>query len=60
MKIIKQKRMFNLDLFSFATEDIKDAKNTMTVMKSANKELKGSLKTKKIMKDNNKLWKIII
>jgi hypothetical protein len=42
MKIIKQKRMFNLDQFSFATEDIKDAQNTMTVMKSA----------------NNKLWKI--
>jgi charged multivesicular body protein 5 len=42
MKIIKQKRMFNIDQFSFATEGIKDAQNTMTDMKSA----------------NNKLWKI--
>ena len=65
MKIIKKKRMyegqremihnqtFNLDQFSFATEDIKDAQNTMTVMKSANKELKRSLKTMKIEDDED-------
>jgi len=60
MRILKQKRMyegqremiynqtFNLDQVSFATEGIKDAQNTMAAMKSANKELKGSLKTMKI------------
>jgi len=60
MRILKQKRMyegqremiynqtFNLDQVSFATEGIKDAQNTMAALKSANKELKGSLKTMKI------------
>jgi len=60
MRILKQKRMyegqremiynqtFNLDQVSFATEGIKDAQNTMQALKSANKELKGSLKTMKI------------
>lgn len=60
MRVLKQKRMyegqrdmlynqtFNLDQVSFAAEGIKDAQQTVAAMKSANKELKGSLKTMKI------------
>ncbi|KAK1263327.1 hypothetical protein QJS04_geneDACA008601 [Acorus gramineus] len=60
MRVLKQKRMyegqrdmlynqtFNLDQVAFASEGIKDAKETMTALKSANKELKGMMKTVKI------------
>ncbi|KAJ3683262.1 hypothetical protein LUZ60_013489 [Juncus effusus] len=60
MRVLKQKRMyegqrdmlynqtFNLDQVSFAAEGLKDAQQTMTAMKSANKELKGMMKTVKI------------
>ncbi|KAK9156850.1 hypothetical protein Scep_003424 [Stephania cephalantha] len=60
MRILKQKRMyegqrdmlynqtFNLDQVAFASEGIKDAQQTMTALKSANKELKGMMKTVKI------------
>ncbi|KAI4373103.1 hypothetical protein MLD38_011265 [Melastoma candidum] len=60
MRILKQKRMyegqrdmlynqtFNLDQVAFATEGIKDAQQTMSALKSANKELKGMMKTVKI------------
>ncbi|KAJ4748765.1 Charged multivesicular body protein 5 [Rhynchospora pubera] len=60
MRVLKQKRMyegqrdmlynqtFNLDQVSFATEGIKDAQQTMSAMKSANKELKGMMKTVRI------------
>ncbi|XP_078169397.1 vacuolar protein sorting-associated protein 60.2-like [Carex rostrata] len=60
MRVLKQKRMyegqrdmlynqtFNLDQVSFATEGIKDAQQTMTALKSANKELKGMMKTVRI------------
>uniref|UniRef100_A0A0D6QXA0 Charged multivesicular body protein 5 n=1 Tax=Araucaria cunninghamii TaxID=56994 RepID=A0A0D6QXA0_ARACU len=60
MRILKQKRMyegqrdmlynqtFNLDQVAFAAEGIKDAQQTVSAMKAANKELKGSLKTMKI------------
>lgn len=60
MRVLKQKRMyegqrdmiynqtFNLDQVNFATEGLKDAQQTMTVLKSANKELKGMMKTVKI------------
>ncbi|KAJ9694983.1 hypothetical protein PVL29_010459 [Vitis rotundifolia] len=60
MRVLKQKRMyegqrdmlynqtFNLDQVSFAAEGIKDAQQTMTAMKAANKELKGMMKTVKI------------
>ncbi|KAG1370201.1 putative RING finger protein 10 [Cocos nucifera] len=39
---------FNLDQVSFAAEGIKDAQQTMSALKSANKELKGMMKTVKI------------
>ncbi|KAK1322762.1 hypothetical protein QJS10_CPA02g01056 [Acorus calamus] len=57
MRVLKQKRMyegqrdmlynqtFNLDQVAFATEGIKDAQQTMSALKSANKELKGMMKT---------------
>ncbi|KAF5200726.1 Charged multivesicular body protein 5-like [Thalictrum thalictroides] len=60
MRVLKQKRMyegqrdmlynqtFNLDQVAFAAEGIKDAQQTMTALKSANKELKGMMKTVKI------------
>ncbi|EFJ29814.1 hypothetical protein SELMODRAFT_90273 [Selaginella moellendorffii] len=60
MRILKQKKMyegqrdmlysqtFNLEQVSFATEGIKDAQQTMSAMKAANKELKGTMKTLKI------------
>ncbi|CAL9058381.1 unnamed protein product [Musa banksii] len=35
---------FNLDQVAFATEGIKDAEQTMSALKSANKELKGMMK----------------
>ncbi|KAL1546102.1 vacuolar protein sorting-associated protein 60.1-like [Salvia divinorum] len=60
MRVLKQKKMyegqrdmlynqtFNLDQVSFAAEGIKDAQQTMSALKSANKELKGMMKTVKI------------
>ncbi|WOL01769.1 charged multivesicular body protein 5-like [Canna indica] len=57
MRVLKQKRMyegqrdmiynqtFNLDQVAFATEGLKDAQQTMSALKSANKELKGVMKT---------------
>ncbi|KAL6327543.1 hypothetical protein AAG906_021635 [Vitis piasezkii] len=60
MRVLKQKRMyegqrdmlynqtFNLDQVAFAAEGIKDAQQTMSALKSANKELKGMMKTVKI------------
>jgi charged multivesicular body protein 5 len=60
MRVLKQKKMyegqrdmlynqtFNLDQVAFASEGIKDAQQTMTALKSANKELKGMMKTVKI------------
>ncbi|XP_072954165.1 vacuolar protein sorting-associated protein 60.1-like [Typha angustifolia] len=60
MRVLKQKRMyegqrdmlynqtFNLDQVSFASEGLKDAQQTMSALKSANKELKGMMKTVKI------------
>ncbi|KAI3507121.1 hypothetical protein L1887_21911 [Cichorium endivia] len=60
MRVLKQKRMyegqrdmlynqtFNLDQVAFASEGIKDAQQTMSALKSANKELKGMMKTVKI------------
>ncbi|CAL9191332.1 vacuolar protein sorting-associated protein 60.2-like [Musa acuminata AAA Group] len=57
MRVLRQKRMyegqrdmmynqtFNLDQVAFATEGIKDAQQTMSALKSANKELKGMMKT---------------
>ncbi|KAJ4978041.1 hypothetical protein NE237_008821 [Protea cynaroides] len=65
MRVLKQKRMyegqrdmlynqtFNLDQVSFAAEGLKDAQQTMTVLKSANKELKGMMKTVKIQDIDN-------
>ncbi|XP_031504682.1 vacuolar protein sorting-associated protein 60.2-like [Nymphaea colorata] len=60
MRVLKQKRMyegqrdmlynqtFNLDQVAFAAEGLKDAQQTMSALKSANKELKGMMKTVKI------------
>ncbi|XP_008791033.1 vacuolar protein sorting-associated protein 60.1-like [Phoenix dactylifera] len=60
MRVLKQKRMyegqrdmlynqtFNLDQVSFAADGLKDAQQTMSALKSANKELKGMMKTVKI------------
>lgn len=57
MRVLKQKRMYegqldmiynqtyNLDQVSFATEGLKDAQQTMSALKSANKEIKGIMKT---------------
>ncbi|KAL6125493.1 hypothetical protein ACLB2K_073550 [Fragaria x ananassa] len=65
MRVLKQKRMyegqrdmlynqtFNLDEVAFASEGIKDAQQTMTALKSANKELKGMMKTVKIQDIDN-------
>ncbi|XAR53537.1 hypothetical protein NMG60_11022131 [Bertholletia excelsa] len=65
MRVLKQKRMyegqrdmlynqtFNLDQVSFASEGIKDAQQTMAALKSANKELKGMMKTVKIQDIDN-------
>lgn len=65
MRILKQKRMyegqrdmlynqtFNLDQVSFAAEGIKDAQQTMSALKSANRELKGMMKTVKIQDIDN-------
>jgi len=65
MRVLKQKKMyenqrdmlynqtFNLDQVSFAAEGIKDAQQTMTALKSANKELKGMMKTVKIQDVDN-------
>ncbi|KAK1576124.1 hypothetical protein Q3G72_011151 [Acer saccharum] len=65
MRILKQKRMyegqrdmlynqtFNLDQVAFASEGIKDAQQTMTALKVANKELKGMMKTVKIRDIDN-------
>ncbi|XP_044379453.1 vacuolar protein sorting-associated protein 60.1-like [Triticum aestivum] len=39
---------YNLDQVAFASEGIKDAQQTMTAMKAANKELKGMMKTVRI------------
>ncbi|XP_024367350.1 vacuolar protein sorting-associated protein 60.1 [Physcomitrium patens] len=60
MRILKQKKMyegqrdqlysqtFNLEQVAFATEGLKDAQQTMSAMKAANKDLKGTMKTLKI------------
>ncbi|XP_039024768.1 vacuolar protein sorting-associated protein 60.1-like isoform X1 [Hibiscus syriacus] len=65
MRVLKQKRMyegqrdmlynqtFNLDQVSFASEGLKDAQQTMSALKSANKELKGMMKTVKIQDIDN-------
>ncbi|XWS74690.1 hypothetical protein CRYUN_Cryun01aG0019500 [Craigia yunnanensis] len=65
MRVLKQKRMyegqrdmlynqtFNLDQVAFASEGIKDAQETMSALKSANKELKGMMKTVKIQDIDN-------
>ncbi|XP_057978899.1 vacuolar protein sorting-associated protein 60.1 [Malania oleifera] len=65
MRVLKQKRMyeeqrdmlynqtFNLDQVSFASEGIKDAQQTVSALKSANKELKGMMKTVKIQDIDN-------
>ncbi|KAL5994909.1 hypothetical protein ACLOJK_024966 [Asimina triloba] len=44
---------FNLDQVAFASEGIKDAQQTMTALKTANKELKGMMKTVKIQDIDN-------
>lgn len=65
MRVLKQKRMyegqrdmlynqtFNLDQVSFAAEGIKDAQQTMSALKAANKDLKGMMKTVKINEIDN-------
>ncbi|XP_042485745.1 vacuolar protein sorting-associated protein 60.2-like [Macadamia integrifolia] len=65
MRVLKQRRMyegqrdmlynqtFNLDQVAFASEGLKDAQQTMTALKSANKELKGMMKTVKIQDIDN-------
>ncbi|KAL2943079.1 Vacuolar protein sorting-associated protein 60.2 [Bienertia sinuspersici] len=65
MRVLKQKRMyegqrdmlynqtFNLDQVSFAAEGIKDAQQTMSALKVANKDLKGMMKTVKIQEIDN-------
>ncbi|XP_042054037.1 vacuolar protein sorting-associated protein 60.1-like [Salvia splendens] len=65
MRVLKQKKMyegqrdmlynqtFNLDQVSFAAEGIKDAQQTMSALKSANKDLKGMMKTVKIQDIDN-------
>lgn len=65
MRVLKQKRMyegqrdmlynqtFNLDQVQFAAEGIKDAQQTMSALKSANKDLKGMMKTVKIQDIDN-------
>ncbi|KAK8970100.1 hypothetical protein KSP40_PGU015018 [Platanthera guangdongensis] len=39
---------YNLDQVAFAAEGLKDAQQTMTALKTANKELKGMMKSVKI------------
>ncbi|XP_075496626.1 vacuolar protein sorting-associated protein 60.1-like [Primulina tabacum] len=65
MRVLKQKKMyegqrdmlynqtFNLDQVAFAAEGIKDAQQTMSALKSANKELKGMMKNVKIQDIDN-------
>ncbi|KAL9235878.1 hypothetical protein vseg_010610 [Gypsophila vaccaria] len=65
MRVLKQKRMyegqrdmlynqtFNLDQVSFAAEGIKDAQQTMSALKAANKDLKGMMKTVKLQEIDN-------
>ncbi|KAJ6433069.1 hypothetical protein OIU84_020157 [Salix udensis] len=65
MRVLKQKKMYegqrdmlfnqtyNLDQVAFASEGIKDAQQTMSALKSANKELKGMMKTVKIQDIDN-------
>ncbi|CAI9091405.1 OLC1v1026431C1 [Oldenlandia corymbosa var. corymbosa] len=65
MRVLKQKKMyegqrdmlynqtFNLDQVAFAAEGIKDAQQTMSALKTANKELKGMMKTVKIQEIDN-------
>ncbi|GLT88715.1 hypothetical protein SLE2022_067280 [Rubroshorea leprosula] len=65
MRVLKQKRMyegqrdmlynqtFNLDQVAFSAEGLKDAQETMSALKSANKELKGMMKTVKIQDIDN-------
>lgn len=65
MRVLKQKRMyegqrdmlynqtFNLDQVSFAAEGIKDAQQTMSALKAANKDLKGMMKTVKLNEIDN-------
>jgi len=65
MRVLKQKRMyegqrdmlynqtFNLDQVSFAAEGIKEAQQTMSALKAANKDLKGMMKTVKINEIDN-------
>ncbi|GAA0184837.1 hypothetical protein Leryth_016589 [Lithospermum erythrorhizon] len=65
MRVLKQKKMYegqrdmlynqtyNLDQVSFAAEGIKDAQQTMSALKSANKDLKGMMKTVKIQDIDN-------
>ncbi|MBA0629441.1 hypothetical protein Goshw_009551 [Gossypium schwendimanii] len=65
MRVLKQKRMyegqrdmlysqtFNLDQVAFASEGLKDAQQTMSALKSANKELKGMMKTVNIQDIDN-------
>ncbi|XVF12043.1 hypothetical protein REPUB_Repub08aG0080800 [Reevesia pubescens] len=65
MRVLKQKRMyegqrdmlynqtFNLDQVAFASEGLNDAQQTISALKSANKELKGMMKTVKIQDIDN-------
>ncbi|MBA0725583.1 hypothetical protein Golax_022158, partial [Gossypium laxum] len=65
MRVLKQKRMyegqrdmlysqtFNLDQVAFASEGLKDAQQTMSALKSANKELKGMMKAVNIQDIDN-------
>ncbi|KAJ6892640.1 vacuolar protein sorting-associated protein 60.1-like [Populus alba x Populus x berolinensis] len=46
-------KTYNLDQVAFASEGIKDAQQTMSALKSANKELKGMMKTVKIQDIDN-------
>ncbi|KAG0573460.1 hypothetical protein KC19_VG180200 [Ceratodon purpureus] len=60
IRILKQKKMyenqrdqlysqtFNLEQVAFATEGLKDAQQTMSAMKAANKDLKGTMKSLKM------------
>ncbi|KAK6144617.1 hypothetical protein DH2020_021437 [Rehmannia glutinosa] len=65
MRVLKQKgryegqrdmlynQTFNLDQVAFAAEGVKNAQQTMSALKSANKELKGMMKTVKIQDVDN-------
>ncbi|XP_056864213.1 vacuolar protein sorting-associated protein 60.1-like [Raphanus sativus] len=50
---------FNLDQVSFADEGLKDAQQTMTALKSANKELKGMMKTVQIQDIDNLQYELM-